>query len=593
MHIPNGVVPLIPERLSAYTASFSMTNLVRDIGRGQCQVDGLEANLDQNRMCGSCRRKLTNNFIPHETLVVQQVQPKREGTVKGLYTRGRKDSPGDFWCFPKVYPTMLSSHKTNELRGLYRRHGAATNPPRQGAIKEFVSESKVFFGQYLKELLAAAEVPEGDGQLAKDIRSLKETGTLEGHDIAFIKEWVMTFPPAKRNPKLVEVGRVEADASYLKRKYAMPDREVFPKHEKGNDLTREPVSKEPDARLIQGFDSRTNVVLGPWITRAQHVMSYLLSKRENLSFACGMTGDDIGDLFDRYSKQFKYFFTDDFTLYDTTFGVEFHYLIIDILKMLGVPEYALIVRRKQIRGWGRTVGGLRFKIDGTMKSGASDTCLSNSLINLLSHVYVLSKIFKKGMLPMSKEMAMAAMGDDNVFCLKELPNTQEIRQRMADLGLLSKVERKEFEELDFLNLIPMPTLGSRRWRAVLKPGRIMARVQASETRVKTFRSYQAGVALGLMQMAGELPILKPFLNKLARRDKAAAPIVERYYRRHLACDRNYRYDFAQVRDWFCRRYSITMSALTDLERNLEKFDFSGAFSSPTLDDIFAKDGVLK
>ena len=305
-----------------------------------------------------------------------------------------------------------------------------------------------------------------------------------------------------------------------------------------------------------------------------------------------MDGDAIGAYFDKIAGTFRHYCEDDFTLYDTTFHKEFHFLMCDIYKWMGMPPQVLKVRRKQIVGYGRTVGGIRFQIQGTMKSGASDTCLANSVINLLTHVFILSQLNGISMESVEKEISMIVMGDDNIFCLNDL-EYDGLRQQMGRLGLLSKVEEKDFQDLTFLNLTPFPTTYPRSWRAVLKPGRIMARIQVSETLVKSFRSYQSGVALGMLPMAKGVPILEDFLKKLISRDERAAPIIERFHRRHLQTSIAYQYNEQDVWDFLSKRYKTSVPSLRELNRALNDFDFVGAFSHPVLDDLFRADKALR
>jgi hypothetical protein len=488
---------------------------------------------------------------------------------------------------------MFASTLEHEKRSLFRRHGAATNEPVNAEVRKFKGQSFDFLKRLILKSLRECDTESIlDAQLRSDIEDLKKGGVLAEHDVGYIKKWVDSFPPNKRAPKIKELEKVEKNLGYLSEPYSLPPRECFPKREKVCELVSTWPKKYPDPRLIQGFDARTNIVLGPWITRIQHLLEHLLSfPKSDLVFACGMTGDQIGEYYDSISRRFTHFFEDDFTLYDTTLHKAFHLLAIKLFQWLGMPKYALKVRRAQISGTGRTVGGIQFSIDGTMKSGASDTCLTNSIINLLTHVYVLASLNGISMDSVLDDISMIVMGDDNIFCTNRL-KVDGLRQKMAELGLLSKVQEKKFSELTFLNLMPMPTTSPRSWRAVLKPGRIMARIQASESLVKNFRSYQSGVALGMKHMVGGLPILDRFLDRLISMDKRATPIVERYYHRHLLSDVVYQWNPEEVKDWFCNRYKISLSSLELLEKSLEEFSFRGSFEHPTLDDIFRVDKVL-
>lgn len=577
---------LLPRRLSALSLPLiDMNKQVHYMCFSHCVKCNIYTYLGTDLICGACRRK-TLNFMLSQGCVIKKYPDRIPEQLGGVYIRGRKDVVS--WSFPQAIPTMQASTQNVELRSLYFRHCANVGKPNADILKKFHTTMLRFWKNKFGQLLQRLDLSLYSGQLLDDLITLRTVGRLLPSTSEYVWLWLRNFPPSKRKEKEDEFKKCLERPEMFNAVFEVPPRKVFVKREKESQSTLFGVSRYPDARGIQGFDAHTNIRLGPWMTRIQNVVEAVLSPvNSNIIFACGLSGDMISDLFQRLSKSDKVF-EDDFTLYDTTFNRTMHQMVVEFYRYLGVPEVDLDIRLQQVDGTGVTRHGCKFEVLGSMKSGASDTCLGNSIINVLSHVWCLSKENKITLEKAWNNLLMAVLGDDNVFVMPSYFRYAMIKQNMADIGLLSKIDVKGNMNYTFLNFIPFPCID--RVRAVLKPGRILSRIQVSDTPQASFIDYQAGVALGLIGMSRDVPILYSFLQRLSVRSDNTSAIYERYMKRHLYTENKYVTVRTMIDVWFMERYGFDSKIL---QKELNEFPLEGMFSHPLLKIMFEVDGVLK
>jgi len=525
------------------------------------------------------------NFLLAKNSVVKIGKDKQEPQYGGVYFRGRKDAVT--WSFPQAVPSMHASCSNTELRSLLFRHCAEVGTVNEKVSERFYSKMLKFLISKFHELLPLVPKANLDDQTLKDIQRLLNYEKIEPTTHEYYKKWLSSFPPSKRRDKEVEYERCLEDPERLTSEYSVPDRKLFVKREKESLTKHHGIFKYPDGRGIQAYDPLTNVRLGPLITRIQTLVELVFFHlRSAVSFACGMNGDDVSDLFQKLSASNRVMM-DDFTLYDTTFNKTMHRLVVDFYRHIGLSGSNLNIRLQQIDGFGRSVHGIYYGVQGTMKSGASDTCLGNSLVNIAAHLWTISIENKCTLEKCWRSLCMSVLGDDNVFTAPPHFTFDKQCQLMADLGLKSKLEIVGPMEYTFLNFIPVPS--DQGVRATLKPGRVLSRIQVSDTPQSSFVEYQAGVALGMSKALKDIPVVFPFFQKLSQRSPKTKAIYERYNRRIVMFSRVYTHSSETMERWFVERYGFHPKILQD---QLLDFPLVGMFSSSHLKILFEVDGVL-
>jgi hypothetical protein len=235
---------------------------------------------------------------------------------------------------------------------------------------------------------------------------------------------------------------------------------AFLKHEKNLKLDFFALVADFKNRVIQAFSPLFSVVTGEAMVALQRHYHDCLSSC--WLFAAGMNIDEFSDWLTAYSKGMLYFFMDDFTLYDTTFHWLMHVLVIKLYDRHGLYQnrWASAARWAQANGEGYSRHGWKYSVNGTMKSGAADTCLSNSLMNFLSHLYAIYRVSGRTVYQLMLSVIMAFMGDDNII-LTQFPLPRgEVEIVLRNLGLKPKlIQVKTLDELIFLNMRPYPVAG--------------------------------------------------------------------------------------------------------------------------------------
>jgi len=215
-------------------------------------------------------------------------------------------------------------------------------------------------------------------------------------------------------------------------------------------------------RCIQAFTSEANVLLGPFA----HAVSAYVKKRlasGSLLFGAGMNAEVMGAAFASIPDDYVCM-EDDFSLYDSTEGEEAFKLFFQIMDDFGIRRYSDVrkVLHAQLKTYGTTRQGLRYSVPATMKSGSSTTSLQNSLLNLITHLFVVCEITGKTCAEVLEHVKIIVNGDDNVLAYpqswKGLTPTR-IKQEFEVLGLVAKPVRKTKRTVVFCASRPWPVKG--------------------------------------------------------------------------------------------------------------------------------------
>jgi hypothetical protein len=232
-----------------------------------------------------------------------------------------------------------------------------------------------------------------------------------------------------------------------------------------------------------------------------------------LFFVAGRNLSDISCWVNQRFPAMPYFYEDDFSLYDSTFNIKAQTLVQWLYSLAGSdfdPWFAS-VRRAQttVQGVGRE--GWRYTVEATMKSGQADTCLANTIVNLLGHLFAIWLL--NGRPPLHSLLscvAMAGLGDDNVMATSY--TNMDLAPVLLKLGFIAKLKRCGcINDLVFLNNRFYPMDDGSVWLGP-KIGRILARSGTAIDIQRLPYVYLRGNALGLAATVQHVPILREFVQ---------------------------------------------------------------------------------
>ena len=173
----------------------------------------------------------------------------------------------------------------------------------------------------------------------------------------------------------------------------------------------------------------------------------------NVCFPAGMNGEDLSHYFTNLMSEFSGAdaYEDDFTLYDSTQNRYTHETLELIYDWAGLntwPNFQTIRRAQSGTCAGVTRHGIKYTDVDTMRSGSADTCLGNTIINYLYHMFAIAHNNRQdGKLPsfsyLHQRVAMLVLGDDNVTLLKDGLIAQGIQKTLNALGLISKLQKRD------------------------------------------------------------------------------------------------------------------------------------------------------
>lgn len=219
-------------------------------------------------------------------------------------------------------------------------------------------------------------------------------------------------------------------------------------------------------RLICSFRPEPNAIVGPIVAEWQEYFHHAWSGRnapgcvQNILFPAGMNAEDMAE---RFSEAFVRFaggraFEDDFTLYDSTQSACSHEFGQWLLERSGAfandPLFEKFFKALGAATIGKTRHGWRFRENATMKSGSPQTCIQNTIINVVAHLFAISRANHNMPLALVLEKVwIAAMGDDNVTLVDRDISMRGVTTTLERLGLLSKFkEVPNMSDVVFLNM---------------------------------------------------------------------------------------------------------------------------------------------
>jgi len=400
------------------------------------------------------------------------------------------------------YPMRSGKELDNELEAVYRR---LTNP--------LPPVDQVEFNAFLRFV-------------RKSLPVLLEK--FNQFDLVDFEEWNQHFEPGRRRInettwKTMNMGKdmLPLDAKEITRILKQKPFLKMDKDIKGDGLTAEKAG-----RFIMAQSNEVAIILGMVVQSISKPFEQLWKRdASKIIFACGLDTSELSETFYEAKMMNANYLDDDFSQYDSTQHSQFHRLLVEIYTYI-MDNYCstqdkpnLLANFWKVRTQigettvGRTRLGLMFKLVGTMKSGQADTCLGNTIINVLTHLYAFVKATGLSVEEVSGKMLMHVLGDDNSMAVPKEWDITGVENTLIKLGLLPKLEEKQFKEIKFLNLIPYPIEPLENGRDVqlgLLPGRMLERILWTHKLPAHKEAHCVALAKCLLAVSGHVPFIEKF-----------------------------------------------------------------------------------
>lgn len=385
--------------------------------------------------------------------------------------------------------TVFSGTAWNELKALKTRHLVAGNPINPDTMEEF----KQFCAIEIKKLVAQVN---------------------HVVDYKTFQEWNSRFPPNRQKQNVrakAMVDRYGLRENDFKRK-AFIKCEAYP----GRGVDAKP-------RLIQAVSCEANVVLGPWMWSVEAAVKEVM--QGDFTFTSGLSYDDITARIPDLPATLE----DDFSCFDSTINGDLIEIEQSFYRALNPNPKIVSVLDAQKKTKGITVHGIKYKCDGTRKSGDPNTSLGNTLLNALVHKYAYAKVLRVGLdfyVPTDR-MRVWVNGDDNLTWLMNTPVNERqlsaLKQLIGELGLKPELKMNmEYHESTYCSCW-FPIAGETQGGRVVErpvfaptPGKLlpkMAMLRSVAATAKNYKEFVRCTALGLSNAMNFDPIIGPVIRK--------------------------------------------------------------------------------
>lgn len=370
----------------------------------------------------------------------------KQGTSTHTTTRWRaKERRDGLFVYGPIIPTraycMAASTQKNELRSLAMRQLSAT-PKVDDAmffkLKAWVIENRHDIFPGLDSNICAFG-PDAD---------------------RLFDEWNRKFPKATRNANAKAWPQVKRDGLSARMLRKVSTIKLFLKSEKYDKADIGMVDPSLAPRCISSWCAYVNVA-----TFCLSLFHEYLCKiwgdhtrtrtgaLKNVCFPAGMNGEHLSAYFSSLMEEFgaAQSFEDDFTLFDSTQNARSHELLMLIYSWAGLdtwPNFTTIRRAQAGVCKGVTRHGVKYTDCYTMRSGSADTCLGNTIVNYLYHMFAIAYLNRVGeAMPSFRtthdNVAMLVLGDDNVTLVRNGWTVAGVPSVLNSLGLISKLTKRD------------------------------------------------------------------------------------------------------------------------------------------------------
>lgn len=388
---------------------------------------------------------------------------------------------------------------------------------------------------------------------------------------AMLPIWLERFP---KHRQLAITRSIANDTIYPSRVTAFVKREGAL-----NPLTK--------ARLIQGYSTLTTQALhGPSFAALQK-SAFALYRHEwapgvCVTFASGMNCEDLSRWMDdvMLTTVNARFYERDGKNWDATMSLS---LFADA-EIFYPPHLLWFVRRGYnvsgiVRDYSRVV--MRYKLEGTVKSGQNDTTYRNSLINAMITVDAMV------VLGLTGDIIIA--GDDCLVVVSGDFDEVRFANHEASFGIVP--EARKFNHPSHVSFVSGVWLhdGGDHYYFIPKPGRILGKLfwtirPPPEGEVEV---HIHSIVIGLCRALGNVPVVGAFLRS---HDNACTEYLVNREKHWRAMQSVLVFDRESVMNDFCIRYDTTPSEVEDLETVYYQLrGKAGLLRHPLVDKILSVD----
>jgi hypothetical protein len=285
-------------------------------------------------------------------------------------------------------------------------------------------------------------------------------------------------------------------------------------------------------RVISAQEPPVTAFTGPVMTVVQDWLHWLWDgEKVPVLFAAGASVTKLSLFYSEMMKKGGQFFETDMSNFDAHVVARLQKLFLKFVHAFGFEEevhfWALRNAQADVLE-GRGACGTRFRTPPNIKSGVADTCVCNTFVNAVMHLFAIAKsggiVDDNGQLSLRltlDRVDMLVMGDDNLGRVDGSCNIANVRDFLRRLGMVPKFKKVEPEDAVFLNMLPYP-LTEDTIQFAPKIGRIFARIGWACRDFIDARAYLCAVGKGFEASCKHVPILRALVSRLIAHGKRGA-----------------------------------------------------------------------
>lgn len=281
-------------------------------------------------------------------------------------------------------------------------------------------------------------------------------------------------------------------------------------------------NEEKAPRTISALAYKYTSALGPYTKAISKFFADSWGHNSPVLYASGKSGLEIGRWMYKVEKELGscYYIENDMSRWDKTFSTEFIQLEKEIYQHLGMPEKISRIIEAQKNTVAYTRWGDKYTLEGSRKSGDSNTSIGNSLINAILHADALEK---QGFI-LGKHYCMAVLGDDNLIVMKKQCVLQltEVETSLKELGLDPKLKQhSELAKAEFCSGVFFPIVTDNIYSYCLAPklGRWITRIGSTLNKQvidsKSKEKHMSDVLTGQLYLNNNR-LFKPYFSTIER-----------------------------------------------------------------------------
>lgn len=277
-------------------------------------------------------------------------------------------------------------------------------------------------------------------------------------------------------------------------------------------------------RLIQGGTPEFIVLVGPALMLIQQFIKSCWNGSHFCYFTSGAQATDTADyITSEHVSEFR-IFENDVSAFDCSISRPLLELEVWLTKLFGAGTAVCDLMRENISTRGRTHHGIKYKVEGTRKSGDPYTSVYNSVLNGLMHIYC---VVKSGVEVhnLHQHVRMLVQGDDNL--LRHSPHLQ------IDWSILLRLGFKA-ESIYHNDLVHAEFCSSRLYKTNKgmcfgpKIGKVLGKYLSFVNPPLNVdpEALARGVALGLKASTSFVPLLREVVERTLELTKGKKPAYQ-------------------------------------------------------------------